>query len=378
MAQANLGHFQTMMGSHGLYEHASVEIPNPAEGYCTDDNARAVTVLEQLVSLLTGQDKVLAQELLARCWKFIEEAEYKPGIFYNLRESDGSWIERDMASEDMYARIVQAIAAVLVYDQDDTRRTSAENIFKNIHPRLAALTAPRAIAELLVAFQKFPAPVQEKFTLKSLAQNYLGQLKNLWEKSSAPDWPWFEDKMTYANAILPHGILAGMKITYDNSLEKILHAAADFLIKTTIPENIFIPIGSRGWYPRGGKPSHDNQQPIEAAATFDFLLDYHAAYPDRLSLGKVAAPYLWFFGANTQQVQIARPDIGAAHDGLFKEGVNPNFGAESMLAYLWSEIRLAEAPTELQEYIRREKQKLILHPERSRGAHPSITPAASS
>lgn len=331
-----------MISSYGLYEHAIGQTPAPAEGYCTDDNARAVTVLERLG----------AEELLAQCWKFIEQAQFEPGKFYNLREADGSWLEKDMASEDMYARIVQAIAAVITFDKNQARRESAKNLLENLRAHLATLTAPRAIAELLVAFEKFPAPVQERFGLEALAKNYLDQLKALWQKNSSPEWPWFENTMTYANAILPHGLLAGLKLTGDKSLENILHASTDFLIKTTIPENMFIPIGSRGWYPRRGKPSYDNQQPIEASTMFDFLLDYSVAFPNRVSAEKIAAPYLWFFGANTKKASIARPDIGAAHDGLFETDLNPNFGAESMLAYLWSEVLLAEAPSSVKELVR--------------------------
>lgn len=333
-----------MLGPYGLFEHAKVQTPFPKEGYCTDDNARAITVLEKLTPDV--------ENLLARCWKFIEQAQFEPGKFYNLRESDGSWLEKDMASEDMYARIVQAIAAVITFDKNQARRESAEKLLEGLRPRLATLTAPRAIAELLVAFEKFPAPVQEKFSLGALAENYLYQLKALWQKNSSPDWPWFENTMTYANAILPHGLLAGLKMIGDKNLENILHASTDFLIKTTIPENMFIPIGSRGWYPRGGQPSHDNQQPIEASTTFDFLLDYSENFPERIPLAKITAPYLWFFGANTKKIPIARPDIGAAHDGLFETGLNPNFGAESMLAYLWSEVLLAEAPSSVKELVR--------------------------
>lgn len=341
-----------MMGPYGLYEHAVLTVPLPSEGYCTDDNTRAVVVLEKLIPRLSPQDQPLAQELLAQCWKFIEQAESKPGVYYNLREADGAWLEKDMASEDMYARLVQAIASVINYDRDEARREKAEELLANLHPHLSTFTAPRAIAELLVAFEKFPSHLQEKFDLESLAGNYLKQLKTLWEKNSTPDWPWFEDTMTYANALLPHGILASINKTGDKSLENILHASTDFLIKTTIPENMFSPIGSRGWYPRGGQPSHDNQQAIEASTTFDFLLDYSVAFPNRVSAEKIAAPYLWFFGANTKKVPTARPDIGAAHDGLFETGLNPNFGAESMLAYLWSEVRLAEAPSLVKELVR--------------------------
>lgn len=119
----------------------------------------------------------------------------------------------------------------------------------------------------------------------------------------------------------------------------MLHEATAFLIRTTITPNEFVPIGNIEWYtPDHQKPSTYDQQPIEAHTMFDFLLAYEQAYPEKVSLDQVMAPYMWFHGHNTQKVVMVNPTVGTCFDGLNADGPNPNVGAESLLAYIRSEV----------------------------------------
>jgi hypothetical protein len=165
--------------------------------------------------------------------------------------------------------------------------------------------------------------------------------------------------MTYANALFPHGLLGDLQKNNDVVLEEIMHKSARFLMQSTIRDGIFIPIGSNGWYPKGGRPSADNQQAIEAGVMLDFMIDYQRAYPDRVRLEDITAVYLWFFGKNTNDVIMADEKTGACLDGIFLNGPNLNNGAESMLAYLWSEIRLREASSDIQEYAQKQKALIL-------------------
>ena len=49
--------------------------------------------------------------------------------------------------------------------------------------------------------------------------------------------------------------------------------------------------------------------------------------------------YDWFHGKNSLGQPLAEPDRGGCYDGLLPSGVNRNQGAESTLAYLWTETR---------------------------------------
>jgi len=56
--------------------------------------------------------------------------------------------------------------------------------------------------------------------------------------------------------------------------------------------------------------------------------------------------YEWFLGRNSLQQPLADDQSGACFDGLQPGGVNRNQGAESTLAYLWTELlRGSEQPS---------------------------------
>lgn len=357
-AHFSLKHFSRLMGPHGLYQHADTNNPLLSEGYCTDDNARAVQLLVHLVPLLTGAQRTEAEKFLVKCWEFVREAQIEPGSFINFRAADGQWLPRRPESEDMYARVVRCLTAVMIHDKNVLRREEAERMLDGLAPRVESFTAPRAWAETLIALsEQAEAGVTFSYA-KGLQEKGYRILTDLWQKNASEAWPWFEPEMTYANALFLHGLLGLARQTKENRQDKILEDGARFLMASTIRDNIFIPIGSDGWYAKGGQPSSNNQQPIEAGLMFDWLLDYQKFYPERVANEQAAAPYLWFWGRNTGRVVLADSREGASYDGLYDDGINKHRGAESMLAYLGSEILLVKAPAGVRNYIQEEKKRM--------------------
>jgi hypothetical protein len=316
-----------------------------------------VLVLLKLKRAASEPQHSLIDQLLKKCWQFVLEAKDQAGDFYNFRDAEGNWLAHDR-SEDMYARIMRA-AAAMMREGAPAQRTEAWRIFAELLPRADRFAYVRSAAEGIIAASELPPSFQDRPHVRSAAAAQLGVLQTHWQEHAADAWPWFEEQMTYANAMLPHGLLGAerLKLSSPESAEA-LHAATDFLVATTIRDGQFVPVGSAGWYPKGGTPSIDNQQAIEAGTTFDFLLEYEKTHPSRVSPASTAAPYLWFFGKNTQQQIVAREKEGAALDGLFLAGPNRNRGAESMLAYLWAELRLREAPASVRNYIAAERARL--------------------
>ncbi len=339
----SLSHFAKMMGPHGLYQHATLKEPNLAEGYCVDDNARAIIVLLEYIRQFPDHAEQ-ATVFLTSCFSFIEDAQHAPGTYYNFRTANGTWLTHDV-SEDMYARLARTYAYILSHDTNNERKGKTNQLLIDLIPTLTTLTAPRAQAETCIAVATLPSSfLQEHPELIAISENHIKSLLALWDKESSPAWPWFQDTMTYANAILPQSML----VSSEEKVEACLHPSAAFLIQATIQNNIFTPIGSVGWYPKGGTPSYDNQQAIEAGTMFDFLLAYKAKFPMNVSDTEVIAPYLWFFGKNTGNTMMADTHIGACLDGLFLDRVNPNYGAESMLAFLWAELLMRTAEETIQ------------------------------
>lgn len=350
-----LQHVIKMIGPYGLYQHATRQSPLLSEGYCTDDNARAVQVLVRLKKLAAPAKHQLIEELLVGCWKFIVDAEENPGLFYNFRSADGAWLPQGR-SDDMYARLFRALANVLTFDSNNDRRQAARAMLPALVDQIKNLRAPRFLAESIIAVSELPTADQPAHS--NQLNRWLEQLRQLWHSNATPAWPWFEPTMTYANALFPHSFLRGLPLNDHSDNKEILKKSADFLIATTIHDGIFIPIGSNGWYQQGQAPSQNNQQPIEAGLMFDFLLDYQKSGAP-LSTDTILAPYLWLFGKNTHHFALVDESQGICRDGLLASGPNLNCGAESLLAYLWAEVRLKDAPDQLQEIAYQERKKIV-------------------
>lgn len=354
----SLGHFERLMGPHGLYQHARGQQPNLQEGYCTDDNARAINFLLAWRKLFPV-DAEKVENFLQRCWQYIADARSAPGTYYNFRDAQGRWLAHDV-SEDMYARVARAYAAVIIQDSNAGRKKQAEELLLDLLPTLQKLSFPRAQAETILAIALLPpAWRRQQPAFMALAAQHLENLAGFWKQNATPDWPWFEAAATYANALLPHSILVGSNLLNTHTYDEILHRSAQFLLQATAENNIFMPIGSVGWYPQGGQPSRDNQQPIEAGLTLDFLLEYQASFPANVTVEQVAAPYLWFYGQNDHSTLLVDSSASAAFDGLFIDHINTNCGAESLLAYLGSEVRMAAATPDIQTYAYQTRNALL-------------------
>ena len=106
----------------------------------------------------------------------------------------------------------------------------------------------------------------------------------------------------------------------------------------------FRPIGSNGFYRRGGTRANFDQQPIEAQATVSACLEAYRATSDVWWYEHAQRAFDWFIGWNDLGLELYSPETGGCRDGLHVDRVNGNQGAESTLAFLLSlaEMRLAQ------------------------------------
>ena len=362
------------MGPKGLYQHARLSVPRLAEGYCTDDNARAVQLLVELAAhqhLVSLSEKV--NDFLEPCWFFVQQAQTSSGAFRNFRASDGRWLD-DRGSEDTQARVARCLAAVLSHDRHEERRQQAAAMLDRLVPHLRRFRFCRSLAEAMIALEGLPPANRTPQTAAAL-QFAWQQLKSKWERHASGQWPWFEPKLTYANAILTHGWLSGtraLSVQPDRAAMDIISRSTEWLIKTTIQGDTFVPVGNKSWYFRdaqGFVRSRYDQQPIEAHTMFDWLLAYNQQAAQPLSPAIIVAPYLWWYGSNSQRVLVFNQRRGAGYDGLTAHGRNENQGAESLLAHLRSELLFRQAPLKVRQYGERQLRQLV--PRREAVAFPT-------
>jgi hypothetical protein len=162
---------------------------------------------------------------------------------------------------------------------------------------------------------------------------------------SGPEWLWFEDSLTYDNAKLPHALLmSGPWLERDDMTGTGLKSLEWLLSIQRAEQGYFVPIGSNGFYPRGGERARFDQQPIEAHSTISACIKAYRETGEERWVRNARWTFDWFLGYNDLGLPVGDPTTGGCCDGLHSSRVNQNQGAESTLAFLLSllELRLAE------------------------------------
>jgi hypothetical protein len=152
--------------------------------------------------------------------------------------------------------------------------------------------------------------------------------------ASGSDWPWFEDSLTYENGRLCQAlILSGRWMPHPTALRIGLESLRWLVSLQTTQARCFRPIGSNGFYPRGGTRADFDQQPVEAQAMISACLEAHRVTRDPMWRNEAKRAFEWFLGRNDLAVPLYDFTTGGCGDGLHPDRVNENQGAESTLAF---------------------------------------------
>ena len=203
-----LNHVDRMTDSTGLIQHAIYSIPRRESGYTIDDNARALRLCTRL--WCESHD----ERMLSRVTKYLSLLEYarRPGGgFHNLLSYQRHWLDTD-SNGDCQGQAVRALAEVLASSLPNDYRVLARELIDAILPTLADLRSIRAQAYVILAWgHLWTAGVMDVSQLEHVARSAAQRLMECYERSRRPAWLWFESRMTYANAVLPHALFIAEK-----------------------------------------------------------------------------------------------------------------------------------------------------------------------
>lgn len=138
LPELNLNHLLRLTTSTGIMQHAVFNVPNYAEGYTTDDNARAV--IFSVLAERAGTPVPGAERYLAFLWYAFNE---ETGRFRNFLSYDLRWQEA-VGPEDSHGRALFALGVVVGLCEDAGFRGLAGRLFDMALPAAAAFTSPRA------------------------------------------------------------------------------------------------------------------------------------------------------------------------------------------------------------------------------------------
>ena len=342
LPDVNLSHLRLMTDDTGMLQHATYTVPNYDEGYCVDDNARALT----LVTLLdedTHEAKDLRQ-LTSRYLAFLNHSLNKEtGRFRNFLSYDRRWLE-DIGSEDSHGRAIEALGRVVGRSSSDAARGIAKRLFDQALPTVTDFSSPRAWAFSLLGIEEYLRSFMGDSRVEDVREILANKLLRIRNRTAGDDWPWFEEYLTYCNSILPHALLVSGQWMGRGDMVGAGLASLEWLAELQrSTDGLFWPIGSNGFYNRGSTRAEFDQQPVEAAGMVSAALDAHRVTgDDKWSLIAKRAFY-WFLGENVIQTPLYDPATGGCRDGLHEGRANENEGAESTIACLTAlvEMRLA-------------------------------------
>jgi glycosyltransferase involved in cell wall biosynthesis len=347
--ELKLNHLNRLTDDTGMFQHSIFTIPKYGEGYTTDDNARALiftVCLAQTMSTEVGNGEsaalVVPIDLSARYLSFLEHA-FNPanGRFKNTLAFERRWNETE-GSEDCHGRALWGLGTVLGRSADLGLRSAAGRLFEYSVPVALEFRSPRAWAYTLIGIQEYLNSYPGDRDAQKVRSVLSRRLLEMYESIQSPDWQWFEDVLAYANARLPQALLLVGAACQDDRLVSVGLEALDWLLaqQRSEPDGHFVPIGSQGFYRRGGDKARFDQQPIEAAGAVSACLQAHRVTGDSRWRNQAWSAFNWFLGNNDLQVPLYDPVSGGCRDGLHPDRANENQGAESTLSFLMSLLEM--------------------------------------
>ena len=344
-----LNHLDRMTDSTGLIQHAIYSVPRRESGYTTDDNARALRLCTRLWCQ-HPEERMLSR--VAEYLSLLEYARRSGGGFHNLLSYQRHWLDTD-GDGDCQGQAVRALAEVLGSSLPDDYRTLARELIEAVVPTLSDLRSIRAQAYVILAWgHLWTAGVEKVEPLENVAWSAAQRLVECYHRSQRPNWSWFESCMTYANAVLPHALFIASQCWPNEKFLKVAEATFTFLDRETTVEALFWPVGNSGWYSHGEQKAQYDQQPVEAVTMADAALAAFNLLANEEYLATFRRARDWFHGRNSLGQPLVDIRSGGCCDGLQKSGVNRNQGAESTLAYLWTEVHNSEVHHAMGEYRR--------------------------
>jgi hypothetical protein len=329
----------------GILQHAIFSVPNSSEGYTTDDNARALMVSTLLDEVLAQTCMPEGSQLSSRYLAFLWLAfNTETGRFRNFLGYDRQWLE-DSGSDDSHGRALWSLGKVLGHSRNAGLRGAAGRLFEAAVPATLTFTSPRAWAFSILGMQAYLDWFPGDRAIQGARNALANRLLDIYERSHSATWRWFEKSLSYSNARLSQAlILTGWR----SGNQRMIEAGMDSL-KWLVAEQhrddpeVFVPIGSNGFFVEGSEKARFDQQPVEACATVSACLEVYRLTEESQWFEEAHCVFRWFLGKNDLQVPLYDATTGGCRDGLHPDRINENQGAESTLSFLMALLEMQDA-----------------------------------
>jgi glycosyltransferase involved in cell wall biosynthesis len=335
----SLDHIKRLTDDTGIIQHAKFGIPNLKDGYCLDDNARALLMVLMVYRQIKDP---LALELSPIYLSYIHYMQNKNGTFRNFLGFNRKFLDV-VGSEDSFGRAVWALGYLLGNAPNDAYYQTGKLVFFDASPNFEKLQSIRGIANTMVGISYYLRSNLSDDSMTERLRNLAYKLINHYEEYSSSSWKWFESLLAYDNGMLPLALLHSAEILNDDKITETAMETMNFLTEITLKDGYLSIIGNEKWYKKDRERSMFAQQPIDALAMV--LMFYQAFHltKDKEYLNKLFTSFMWFLGENDLRMNLFDFETQGCCDGFESYGVNRNQGAESSLAYLISHLIVLQA-----------------------------------
>jgi hypothetical protein len=333
-----LDYIKRMTDDYGIFQFAHMSEPDSRWGYTLDDNARALVMACWYARNYPVEDiEALAEVYLS----FIERSAMPDGSFKNYftaeHAADDALNDAENL-EDAGARALWALGVASSSVLPETVRARASALFtKQLHLR-ELVKSPRAAGFLIKACAAYLEAHEDAAEPHNRMRKYADYLVDLYERSCDGDWRWFEESLTYSNAVLPEAMLVAYGALQDPRYREVGRSSLDFLVAHSFEGDVCVPVGQAGWYLKGGKKQQYDQQPEEVAALALALHEMTTLSANPTYREKMLLAFDWFLGNNLSQQIVYTHTTGGSYDGVGEKSINLNQGSESTISYLLARL----------------------------------------
>lgn len=340
----NMQHLYKMTDHVGLFQFATLTIPNKSLGYTLDDNTRALITCSWLIEQKYSKK---IQALIEIYLSFIKMCQRQDGTFINYigfkdKLPTDQNNQEDLA--DTQSRTMWALSEIM---NNQVLSVSVRNQAKKMYllslEKGSALTHLRAKAFAIKSFALALNVLPEhKKILLGYLKKYADSLIEALKENSFKKWFWFEKDLNYSNALLSESlIVAGNHIKNSVYMDKGIQTL-DFLISKTFSPDMYMPIGHSNWYKNNAKRSQYDQQPEDPASMILALAYAYKTTHNEEYKNLAKKCFSWFLGNNSLNKSLYDEKTGGCYDGLHPDRVNLNQGAESLVSYLMSSYTITK------------------------------------
>jgi glycosyltransferase involved in cell wall biosynthesis len=334
-----LRHIKKLTTDLGIIQFSKISIPDLSSGYTLDDNARALVAFCMHYKLTKDKEDL---PYILIYLDFIERCQKPKGNFINYVDQDyREHVEQnaEVNLEDSNARGLWALGTVVSMSDilPESISKKASKILLNSLKWAETIQSPRSIGFATKGLYLYHTAVPNLY-VAAIINKLNAKLLSNYEIHASSDWKWFENYLTYGNGILPESMLYAYLVTNKPIYKKVAMDSLDFLMSKMFVNKNFKVISNNGWLHRGSEPKEYGEQPIDVTYIMQTLYAFYNAFGTPEYKHKMKTAFNWFLGKNHLNQIMYNPVSGGGYDGLEKENVNLNQGAESTVCYLTARL----------------------------------------